>query len=56
MKATKAINKIKLEEVRGSNYCEFSVIENKLKIIYENQEKILKAIKLLANDSNNRIK
>ena len=40
---------IKLEEVRGSNYCEFSVIENKLAIIYRNQEKLLTAIKLLNN-------
>jgi len=41
---------IKLEEVFGSEYCAYSVIENKLAIIYRNQEKLLKAIKLLRNE------
>jgi hypothetical protein len=40
---------IQLEEVFGSNYCEFSVVENKLAALYRNQEKILTAIKLLSN-------
>ena len=40
---------IKLKEVFGSEYCQFSVIENKLAILYRNQEQILKAIKLLSN-------
>jgi hypothetical protein len=30
----------KLEPVRGSECCAYSVIENKLKILFENQEKI----------------
>jgi len=41
------IEDIKLRPVRGSEYCVYSVIENKLEILYENQEKILQAIKLL---------
>jgi hypothetical protein len=41
------IDEITLEPVRGSTYCAYSVIENKLVILYENQEKILQAIKLL---------
>ena len=41
---------IKLEEVLGSSYCKYTVIENKLAIIYRNQEKILSAIKLLSNE------
>ena len=41
---------IKLEEVFGSKYCQFSAIENKLAILYKNQEKLLKAIKLLSNE------
>ena len=40
---------IKLEEVTGSTFCAFSVIENKLVTLYKNQEQILKAIKLLNN-------
>ena len=44
-----SIEDIKLEEVCGSKYCQFSVIENKLEIIYRNQEKLLTAIKLLNN-------
>lgn len=36
------INDIKLEETNG-----YSSIENKLDILYENQEQILQAIKLL---------
>ena len=34
------IQEIKLTPVLGSSYCQFRVIENKLKIMYENQEKI----------------
>jgi hypothetical protein len=41
---------IELEEVFGSSHCQFSVIENSLAKLYRNQEKILKAIKLLRND------
>jgi hypothetical protein len=41
---------IKLEEVLGSSYCKYTVIENKLATIYRNQEKILSAIKLLSNE------
>jgi len=40
------LDEIKLEKVRGSTHCEYSVIENKLEILYRNQEKILLAIKL----------
>jgi len=41
---------IKLEEVIGSRHCQFSVVENKLAIIYRNQLKILQAIKMLNNE------
>lgn len=44
-----SIEDIKLEEVFGSQYCQFSVVENKLAMLYRNQEKLLKAIKLLNN-------
>jgi hypothetical protein len=43
------IDSIKLEEVLGSKHCLYSVIENKLAILYRNQEKILSAIKILNN-------
>jgi len=43
------IDSIKLEEVFGSQHCLYSVIENKLSILYRNQEKILSAIKMLNN-------
>ena len=43
------IEDIELEEVRGSTHCQFSVVENKLAIIYRNQLKILQAIKMLNN-------
>jgi hypothetical protein len=43
------IDSIKLEEVFGSKHCLYSVIENKLSILYRNQEKILSAIKILNN-------
>ena len=33
-----------LEEVLGSSMCQFSVIENKLAILYRNQVKIYDAI------------
>jgi hypothetical protein len=45
-----SLNEIQLEPVYGSTYCEYSVIEQKLAILYQNQEKILQAIKLLGND------
>ena len=44
---------ITLEEVFGSAYCHFSVVENKLAILYRNQEQLLKAIKLLSNETRN---
>jgi hypothetical protein len=44
------LEEITLEEVVGSKYCKYSVIENKLAIIYRNQEKILTAIKLINNE------
>ena len=43
------IDSIKLEEVFGSKHCLYSDIENKLAILYRNQEKILSAIKILNN-------
>ena len=46
------IEDIELEEVRGSSHCQFSVVENKLAIIYRNQLKILQAIKMLSNGKN----
>ena len=45
-----SLNEIQLEPVYGSTYCQYSVIEKKLAILYQNQEKILQAIKLLGND------
>ena len=44
------IEDIELEEVRGSTHCQFSVVENKLAIIYRNQLKILQSIKMLNNE------
>lgn len=41
------LSEIELEPVSGSELCEFSVIENKLEILYRNQERILQAIKSL---------
>jgi len=35
---------IQLEPIYGSTYCKYSVIENKLEILYKNQEKLLQAI------------
>jgi hypothetical protein len=46
------IEDIKLSPVYGSEYCEYSVVENKLAILYQNQEKILQAIKLLHKEMN----
>jgi hypothetical protein len=43
------LDEIKLEPVYGSSKCEYTVVENKLAILYSNQEKILQAIKLLGN-------
>jgi hypothetical protein len=43
---------ITLEEVFGSAYCQFSVVENKLAILYRNQEQLLKAIKFLSKKTN----
>ena len=48
------IEDIELEEVRGSSHCQFSVVENKLAIIYRNQLKILQAIKMLNNGKRNQ--
>ena len=45
------MEEIKLTPVLGSSMCAYSVIENKLKIMYENQEKILLAIKLLSKQN-----
>ena len=39
----------KLEPVFGSSYCTYSVVENKLKILYENQEKIYAVVCALLN-------
>lgn len=39
----------KLEEIQGSEHCQYSVIENKLAALYRNQLKIYEAI-ALAND------
>ena len=47
------IEDIELEEVRGSSHCQFSVVENKLAIIYRNQLKILQAIKMLNDGKRN---
>lgn len=47
--AVDQINDIYLEAVKGSVMCEYTVLENKLVILYQNQEKILQAIKILAN-------
>jgi hypothetical protein len=44
------LENIELEPLYGSSYCQFSVIENQLAILYRNQEKILTAIKLLNNE------
>jgi hypothetical protein len=40
---------IKLEPIYGSTYCQYSVIENKLEILYKNQEKLLQAIRETIN-------
>ena len=37
----------KLKPVRGSALCEYSVIENKLATLYENQEKLYSLLKVL---------
>lgn len=42
---TSTINEIKLQPLFGSSYCKYSIIENQLRILYENQEKLLSAIK-----------
>jgi hypothetical protein len=49
MTTLEQLNNIQLNPVNGSSMCEYTVIENKLAIIYQNQEKILQAIKLLAH-------
>ena len=46
------MEEIKLTPVLGSSMCAYSVIENKLKTLYENQEKILLSIKLLSRQDN----
>lgn len=45
---TISIDDIQLKPVKGSSMCEYTVIENKLATLYENQEKILQAIKMLS--------
>jgi len=50
LKQETTLEDIELEEVRGSIHCQFSVVENKLAIIYRNQLKILQAIKMLNNE------
>ena len=40
----------KLEVLHRSSFCEYSVIENKLAILYQNQEKIYKAIGIILNE------
>lgn len=41
------LNAIELTIVFGSTNCEYSVLERKMRQLYENQEKILEAIKLV---------
>jgi hypothetical protein len=36
-----------LESVEGSTFCRFSVIENKLAILYRNQERIYGILKII---------
>ena len=36
-----------LKPVYSSEYCQYSVIEYKLKTLYENQEKLLEALRLI---------
>ena len=43
------LNTIQLKPVKGSHMCEYTIIENKLATLYENQEKILQAIKILSD-------
>lgn len=50
------INKIKLKPVYGNEYCQHSILENKLEILYQNQEKILQAIKLLYTEIDSLVK
>jgi len=38
-----------LEPIYHSTYCQFSAIENKLEVLYKNQEKIYAALKFLLN-------
>lgn len=40
---------IKLDPVHGSSGCQYSMLENKLRTLYENQEKLLEAIKALSD-------
>lgn len=35
----------KLEPLYGSTYCQYSVIENQLAVLYRNQEKIMKVLR-----------
>ena len=43
------LNAIELTQVFGSKNCQYSILENKMQQLYENQEKILEAIKLVGN-------
>lgn len=47
MSSLKKIKYPKLEPVHGSIGCAYSVIENKLKTLYENQEKIYALLVML---------
>jgi sporulation-control protein spo0M len=44
------VDEIKLEPIYSGAYQDSKTIEDKLAILYKNQEKILQAIKLIAND------
>lgn len=44
----KQIEEMTLNEVFGSTMCEYSVLENKIKTLANNQKIILNAIKLLS--------
>jgi hypothetical protein len=44
-----SLNEIKLDPVRVSFNYQYGLIEQRLEILYKNQEKLLQAIKLLGN-------
>lgn len=49
METKKTLDDIQLKPVKGSKMCKYTVIENKLAILYENQDKLLQAIKILSD-------